>query len=130
VTLLTLRAGLLAAAACGPYHTSELALVTQVWAALPEHAVVILDRGLCSYALFHVLGTPTATGTGRCAPAAGTPPPRRTIVERFGSGDALVELGPSPPPAPSIRTSPPPSASALSACSAAAFARTGSAGRC
>src|SRR5438093_12800478 len=58
VTLLARRAHLLAAAAFGPYRTSEVALATQVWAALPEHAVVILDRGFCSYALFHVLATP------------------------------------------------------------------------
>src|SRR3989442_948266 len=58
VTLLALRARLLAAAAFGPYRTSEVALATQVWAALPEHAVVILDRGFCRYALFHALATP------------------------------------------------------------------------
>src|SRR6058998_3895033 len=58
VTLLALRAHLLAAAAFGPYRTSELALATQAWAALPEHALVILDRGFCSYALFHALATP------------------------------------------------------------------------
>src|SRR5437867_2746446 len=44
VTLLALRAHVLAAAAFGPYRTSEVALATQVWAALPEHAVVILER--------------------------------------------------------------------------------------
>jgi len=34
----------------------------EIWAALPEHAVVVLDRGFCSYALFHVLATPDHDG--------------------------------------------------------------------
>ena len=59
VTLLSLRQHLLAAAAVGAPRTGELALARGVWAALPEHAVVILDRGFCSYALFHALSDPT-----------------------------------------------------------------------
>jgi len=95
VTLLTLRARLLAAAAFGPYRTSEGALAREVWAALPEHAVVILDRGFCGYALFHVLGTPDRDRhwivRARSGPTALTP----AVIERFGGGDALVELRPS-----------------------------------
>jgi hypothetical protein len=45
VALLSLRHRLLAAAAVGSSRTGELALARGVWAALPDHAVVILDRG-------------------------------------------------------------------------------------
>ena len=45
VALLALRAHLLAAAAFGPYRTSECALATQVWTTLPEHACRNDNRG-------------------------------------------------------------------------------------
>src|SRR5262249_57976976 len=59
VALLSLRHHVLAAAAVGAPRTGELALARGVWDALPNHAVVILDRGFCSYALFHALPDPT-----------------------------------------------------------------------
>ncbi|HJW70945.1 MAG TPA: IS4 family transposase, partial [Candidatus Binatia bacterium] len=59
VALLSLRHHLVAAAAVGAARTGELALARGVWDALPNHAVVILDRGFCSYALFHALSDPT-----------------------------------------------------------------------
>src|SRR2546428_299076 len=38
-----------------PYRTTEGELATTVWATIPDHAVVILDRGFARYALFHAL---------------------------------------------------------------------------
>ena len=96
VTLLTLRARLLAAAAFGPYRTSEVALAHEVWAALPEHAVVILDRGFCSYALFHVLAPPAHDRHWLVRARSGSTALTQAVVERFGPGDTLVELRPSP----------------------------------
>lgn len=96
VTLLALRAHLIAAAAFGPYRTSERALATQVWAALPEHALVILDRGFCSYALFHALATPARDRHWIVRARSGRTALTHGVVERFGAGDALVELRPSP----------------------------------
>jgi len=96
VALLALRAHLLAAAAFGPYRTSELALATQAWAALPEHALVILDRGFCSYALFHALATPDRDRHWVVRARSGPTALTQAIVQRFGPGDALVELRPSP----------------------------------
>ena len=55
VALLAVRHHLLAGAAFGPYRTSEGELATTVWAKMPDHAVVILDRGFARYALFHAL---------------------------------------------------------------------------
>jgi hypothetical protein len=95
VTLLALRARVLAAAAFGPYCTSELALATQVWAALPEHAVVILDRGFCGYALFHVLAPPDRDRHWAVRARSGPTALTQAVVERFGPGDTLVELRPS-----------------------------------
>src|SRR5207237_10049686 len=90
VTLLALRAHLLAAAAFGSYRTSEVALATQVWAALPEHAVVILDRGFCSYALFHVLATPDRDRHWIVRARSGPTALTHALIERFGPGDVLV----------------------------------------
>src|SRR4030095_10893857 len=114
VTLLSLRHHLLAAAAVGAPHTGELALARGVWAALPDHAVVILDRGFCSYALFHALSDPTRdrhrlplwrapvtrarTSSPRASPAASTPPspPRRGCARSASSGAASAPIGSSP----------------------------------
>jgi hypothetical protein len=95
VTLLTLRARLLAGAAFGPYHTSEGALAREVWAALPEHAVVILDRGFCGYALFHGLATPDRDRHWIVRARSGPTALTQAVIERFSGGDALVELRPS-----------------------------------
>ena len=95
MTLLALRARLLAAAAVGPYRTSELALATQVWAALPAHAVVILDRGFCSYALFHVLAPPDQDRHWIVRARSGPTALTQAVIQRFSAGDALVELRPS-----------------------------------
>jgi hypothetical protein len=95
VTLLTLRARLLAAAAFGPYRTSAVALAREVWAALPEHAVVILDRGFCSYALFHTLATPDRDRHWIVRARSGPTALTQAVVQRFSAGDALVELRPS-----------------------------------
>src|SRR3989442_971905 len=96
VTLLALRAHLLAAAAFGPYRTSELALATPVWATLPEHALVILDRGFCCYALFHTLASPDRDRHWVVRARSGPTALTQAVVQRFGPGDALVELRPSP----------------------------------
>jgi len=95
VTLLALRARLLAAAAFGPYTTSELALATPVWATLPEHAVVVLDRGFYGYALFHALAPPDRDQHWVIRAREGQGALTQTVVERFSASDHLVELQPS-----------------------------------
>jgi hypothetical protein len=95
VALLSLRHHLLAAAAVGPSRTGELALARGVWAALPDHAVVILDRGFCSYALFHALIDPTRDRHWLVRARSGRTAVQRRVVQRFGPGDALVELQPT-----------------------------------
>jgi hypothetical protein len=87
---------LLAAPAFGPHRSIELALATQVWAGLPEHAGVILDCGFCSYALFHALGTPDCDSNWIVRARSGPTALKRAVVERLGPGDALLELRASP----------------------------------
>jgi len=95
VALLSLRHHLLAAAAVGPSRTGELALARGVWAALPDHAMVILDRGFCSYALFHALAAPAGDRHWLVRARSGRTALPRHVVQRFGPGDALVELRPT-----------------------------------
>jgi hypothetical protein len=92
VALSVLRHHLLAAAALGPYRTSESTLATTLWDAVPARALVILDRGFCSYALLHALAEPgrhrhwlVRAKTGRTALKA-------QVVRRLGPGDQLVDL--------------------------------------
>lgn len=95
VTLLTLRARLLAAAAFGPYASSERALARAVWATLPEHAVVVLDRGFYGYDLFHALAPPDRDQHWVIRAREGHGALTQTVVERFSAGDHLVALQPS-----------------------------------
>jgi len=97
VVLLVLRQHLVAAAALGPCTQSEPALAATLWPQLPDHSLVILDRGFTAYALFQRL-TDAARGrhwlvrvrTGRGAL-------RWTVVQRLGRGDELVEWTPAHP---------------------------------
>src|SRR5207249_3116625 len=66
------------------------------WAALPEHALVILDRGFCSYALFHVLALPNRDRHWIVRARSGRTALTQVVVQRFGPGDALVDLRPRP----------------------------------
>src|SRR5262245_7032504 len=95
VTLLSLRHQLLAAAAVGAPRTGELALARGVWAALPAHAVVILDRGFCSYALFHALSDPPRDRHWLVRARDGRKAVRQQVVAHFAPADALVELRPT-----------------------------------
>src|SRR5947199_8763464 len=83
VTLLAVRAHLLAAAAFGPYRTSERALATQVWAALPGPAPVTPRRRFCSYALFHALATPDRDRHWVVRARSGPTALTQAIVQRF-----------------------------------------------
>jgi hypothetical protein len=95
VALLSLRHHLLAAAAVGSWRTGELALARSVWAALPDHTVVLLDRGFCSYALFHALAAPAGDRHWLVRARHGRTALRRQVVQRVAPGDVLVELRPT-----------------------------------
>src|SRR5262245_4148755 len=95
VTLASLRHPLLAAAAVRAPRTGDLALARGVWAALPAHAVVILDRGFCSYALFRALSGPPRARHWLVRARDGRKAVRQQVVAHFAPGDALVELRPT-----------------------------------
>ncbi len=95
VALLAVRHHLLAGAAFGPYRTSEGELATTVWAKIPDHAVVILDRGFARYALFHALADAAHQRHWLVRARRGRTALKGQVVERLGPGDAIVELRPS-----------------------------------
>ena len=97
VVLLVLRQHLLAAAALGPFGTSEPALATALWAQVPNNALVILDRGYTAYALFHTLGDRTQNRHWLVRVRTGRGALRWTVVQRLGRGDELVDWTPTHP---------------------------------
>ena len=130
VALLSLRHHLLAAAAVGASRTGELALARKVWDALPDHAVVILDRGFCSYALFHALSDPIRDRHWLVRARDGRPPCSARSSSASRRAMSWWSCNRPASPAPSTPTSRPRSGCAPSGSSAAASAPTGSSPRC
>lgn len=95
VALLAVRAHLLAAAAVGPYTQSEPALAAAVWPALPDHSVVILDRGFTAYALFQALGDAARDRHWLVRVRTGRGALRGRVVQSLGPNDDLVEWRPT-----------------------------------
>jgi hypothetical protein len=95
VVLLRLRSRLLTAAAFGPYTASERTLSDALWAALPPHSLVVLDRGFASYALFHRLHEAATARHWLIRARRGACALKWRVVERRSRDDQLVELTPS-----------------------------------
>src|SRR5881628_2114223 len=95
VALSVMHQHLVAAAALGPYRTSELTLAATLWAAVPDHALVILDRGFCSYALFHALADPARQRHWLVRAKTGRTALKVHVVQRLGPGDHVLDLTPS-----------------------------------
>ena len=106
VALSVLRQHLLAAAALGPYRTGELTLAATLWAAVPDRALVILDRGFCSYALFHALADAARQRHWLVRAKTGRRTLQVRVVHRLGPGDHLVDLTRSHGTRPAHRTLP------------------------
>src|SRR3989441_12713952 len=106
VALSVLRQHLLAAAALGPYRTSELTLAATLWAAVPDRALVLLDRGLCSYALFDALADSARQRHWLVRAKTGRRTLKAQVVQRLGPGDHLVDLTRSHGTHPAHRTLP------------------------
>lgn len=89
VTLMTLRTHLLAAVEFGPNATSENRYAKSLWPKVPDHALVIVDRG------FFDAGTliPLASqGTERHWLIRAKRNTRWDVVRKLGPGDDLVEM--------------------------------------
>jgi hypothetical protein len=95
VALSVLRHHVLAAAAFGPYRTSEQTLAAQLWTQLPDHSLVILDRGFGAYALLDVLTDPGRARHWLLRVKRGQTGLQWAVRRRLGPGDALVVLRPS-----------------------------------
>jgi len=97
VALMALRSHLIAAAAFGPYSgkkTSEHSLALSLWPLLPDHSLVIMDKGFIDYGLFFRLSHDddgSVAGLKHWLVRA-KENLRWKTREVFGEGDELVEL--------------------------------------
>ena len=89
VALMVLRSHLLAGLAVGPWSVGEKTLAESLWEKLPDHALVILDRGFLSYGLLHRLAT---SGTARHWLIRAKANLRWRTLKRLGPNDQLVEI--------------------------------------
>lgn len=101
VALMALRSHLISAAAFGPYlgkTTGELSLARSLWPLLPDHSLVIMDKGFIDYGLFFRLShgdNGDVTGLKHWLVRAKKNLRWKTL-EVLGTGDELVEVSISP----------------------------------
>jgi len=89
VTLMALRAHLLAGLALGPYRTGEVTLAETLWDKIPDDSLTILDRGFLSYGLLYRLQT---QGSSRQWLIRAKAKLRWHTIRRLGPNDHLVEI--------------------------------------
>lgn len=89
VTLMALRSHLIAAAAFGPYATGEHGYAQSLWEQVPEHSLVILDRGFLAAGI--LLGL-QSRGSNRHYLIRLRKDSKVRVIKRLGPGDELVEL--------------------------------------
>lgn len=89
VTLMTLRAHLLAAARFGPYAVSETVYARSLWPQVPDNALVIVDRNFFDA---RVLVPLASHGANRHWLIRAKRNLRWRVVRRLGPGDDLVEM--------------------------------------
>lgn len=93
VALMVLRSHLLAAAAFGPYSTGEGTYARQLWQAVPDHSLSIVDRGFFAA---DVLIPLTRGGSNRHWLTRAKKNQRWRVLQRLGPNDFLVEMNVSP----------------------------------
>lgn len=89
VGLMALRSHLLAAVSFGPYATSEIAYAADVWAAVPDDSLTVVDKLFFSAGILIPL---TRDGHGRHWLIRAKKNLSARLIRRLGSRDALVEL--------------------------------------
>lgn len=89
VTLMALRSHILAGAQIGSYATAEGPLAEALWPLVPDHALTIVDRGFLSART--LIGLERG-GVQRHWLTRARSKMAYTRIERFGSGDELIEL--------------------------------------
>lgn len=88
-SLVAVRSHLVAAASFGPYAKSEYAYAQDLWTAVPDHSVTIVDRNYLAAAV--LLGLQNQ-GTNRHWLIRAKKNTKWTEVESFGRFDKLVEM--------------------------------------
>jgi hypothetical protein len=94
VALMVLRRHLLTALNLGPYHRGERALAAPLWDALPDRSLVIVDRGLASYAIFQRVAAPAAHRHWLTRAKEGRRAPKARVVRALGPDDDIVLFHP------------------------------------
>lgn len=89
VTLMALRAHLLAGLALGPYRTGEVTLAETLWDKISDDSLTILDRGFLSYGLLYRLQT---QGNSRHWLVRARAKLKWRVLRRLGANDHLVEI--------------------------------------
>jgi hypothetical protein len=89
VALMALRSHLIRAAAFGPHTTGEHSYARELWAAVPDHSLTIVDRGFLAAPL--LLGL-EQRGTNRHWLVRAKRNTRYRVLQELGCGDALVEM--------------------------------------
>lgn len=89
VTLMALRSHVLAGARFGAHATHETVLAEELWPLIPDHSLAIVDRGFFSARILIGLGR---GGIERHWLTRARSDLASTRIERFATGDELVEL--------------------------------------
>jgi hypothetical protein len=89
VALMVLRAHLLADIAPGSYHTGEQTLAQELWKRLPDHCVIVVDKGFINYAVFHFIQSQGIERHWLCRAKANL---KWQVVRRLGRHDELVQI--------------------------------------
>lgn len=89
VTLMALRSHILAGARFGAYATHETVLADELWPMIPDHSVAVVDRGFLSARI--LIGLERG-GVERHWLTRARSDLASTRIERFATGDELVEL--------------------------------------
>ncbi|NVB81568.1 MAG: IS4 family transposase [Kofleriaceae bacterium] len=93
VTLMALRSHVLAGARFGAFATHEITLAEELWPQIPDHSLAIVDRGFLSARILNGL---ERGGVERHWLTRARSDFASTRIERFATGDELVELEVSP----------------------------------
>ena len=89
VVLMALRSHLLAGASFGPYGTDERSYAKALWDTVPDHSLVLVDRGFLQA---DVLVPLMSAGTSRHWLTRAKSTTKYRVIQRLGPGDELVEF--------------------------------------
>jgi hypothetical protein len=89
VALMALRSHLLVSVACGPYATGEVTYAAELWPAIPDDSLTIVDKGFFSAAILIGL---TTTGKNRHWLIRAKKALRWRLIKKLGRNDFLVEM--------------------------------------